>query len=364
MKYLAVLGRQTKLSLAELEAVYGKVELLADKLAWFESTEAAALERLGGTMKIARPLEQRPLEYLLALPAGKLVLGISDYTEQADQRQVQAEALKLKKILTRKGRSVRVVPNRTAILSTATAHHNGLGLRERHIELIKYHDDYYLSCGVQNITAYARRDQVRPARDAKVGMLPPKLAQILLNLAGNLPSGARVLDPFCGTGVVLQEAWLLGYQPCGTDIDERMVKYSKKNLVWLTQAEQEVTVGDATKHKWKQPIDTVVCECYLGAPLSKPPSEIKLKTEQQQCRGIILAFLRNLAAQLTSGVSVVLAVPAWLRPDSSYARLGLLDEVEDLGYNVRRFKCASQADLLYFREGQVVAREIIVLRKK
>src|SRR6185503_10002944 len=95
---------------------------------------------------------------------------------------------------------------------------------------------------VQDIEAYGARDQARPARDARVGMLPPKLAQIMLNLsAGPLRASAeelarlRVLDPFCGTGVILQEALLMGYSVLGTDIDERMVDYSRRNIKWLFQ---------------------------------------------------------------------------------------------------------------------------------
>ena len=112
--------------------------------------------------------------------------------------------MKLKKILVRHGRSVRVVENRDAVLTTATSLHNGLsGKNERKVELIKLDDDWYKVVGVQDIDAYSKRDQTRPARDAKVGMLPPKLAQILINLCGPLKPGSVVLDPFCGTGVVL-----------------------------------------------------------------------------------------------------------------------------------------------------------------
>ena len=57
-------------------------------------------------------------------------------------------------------------------------------------------------------------------------------------------------------------------------------------------------------------------------------------------------------------------MPAWRRPNGAYERLNLLDEIEQLGYNVRSFKNLAQSDLLYHREQQVVAREIIVLRKK
>ena len=98
--------------------------------------------------------------------------------------------------------------------------------------------------------------------------------------------------------------------------------------------------------------------------MSNPPVEVKLKDEKQKCGAIILGFLKNLSQQIKSGTPVTIAVPAWLRPDGTYSRLNLLDEIEKLGYNVKRFKTASQNDLLYCREGQVVAREIIALRKK
>src|SRR5581483_12120222 len=72
---------------------------------------------------------------------------------------------------------------------------------------------------VQDIDSYTLRDRGRPKRDARVGMMPPKLAQIIINLAvGELPEEARqsvceippdqpiptkhfagitILDPFC-----------------------------------------------------------------------------------------------------------------------------------------------------------------------
>lgn len=365
MKYLAVLGRQPSISLAELESLFTKVEIKSTNLASFESDETISIDRLGGCLKIARPLEATPLDFLNNLPIGKITLGVSDYSRNANARKTGAEALKLKKILTRHERSVRVIPNKDAVLSTATAFHNSLGLKQNHIELIKFGKEWFVSCGVQNINAYARRDQARPARDAKVGMLPPKLAQILINLCGDLAQGARVLDPFCGTGVVLQEAYLMGYKPYGTDLSERMVDYSNKNLAWLSKKTDKLCqAGDATSYEWTPPIDAVACETYLGQPMSQPPAEVKLREEKQYCKSIILGFLKNLSHQITSNTPVVVAVPAWLRDNGSYSRLNLLDEIEKLGYNLVRFKTASQRDLLYYREGQVVAREIIVLRKK
>jgi len=257
---------------------------------------------------------------------------------------------------------VRVAANKEATLSTATSLYNGFsGRNDRKIELIKIDDSWWKVIGVQDIDAYAKRDQARPARDAKVGMLPPKLAQILINLCGNLPFGARVLDPFCGTGVVLQEAMLMGYRPYGTDISERMIEYSQKNLQWVGTEDFLLSVGDATSFKWQASVDAVACEGYLGRPMSLPPAEIKLKEEKQTCGEIILGFLKNLSGQIRSGTPVVMAMPAWLRPDGRYSRLDIIDEIKELGYNVEN---KSRGGLLYARVGQVVARDIIILRKK
>lgn len=396
MKYLAILGRNKTLSLAELESLYDKAQDLGGDCASFESADEVNIDRLGGCLKLARLIDEPIMKWLTKLPDGKIVIGVSDYSKRASGRTVGAEALKLKKILTRHGRSVRVVLGDGAVLSTATVLHNGLGRSTsgRKVELIRLDSKWYASCGVQDIDAYAKRDQARPARDAKVGMLPPKLAQILINLCGPLPEGARVLDPFCGTGVVLQEALLMGYRAYGTDIDERMIKYTQKNLEWLTDRrsdrlsrvastrpaftgasrsvsvaacespEKAITssVGDATKFVWEQPIDAVACETYLGPPLKTMPTEVELKEIQQEINSLLRNTLRNLVKQLKSDTPVVMAVPAWLRPDGEYLGLNLLDETDNLGYNVKKF--VSGGRLLYHREGQVVAREIIVLRKK
>ena len=376
MKYLAVLGRLPKLSLAELEAQFSEVtEILDGKLAEFSELGSALcvpeISRFGGSLKFGEKLESSPLEFLKALPEGKITLGVSDYSRGASARKSLAEALKLKKILARQGRSVRVIPNKEAILSTATSHHNQIAEKKNHVELIKFGKNYYRVIGVQNISEYAKRDQVRPARDAKVGMLPPKLAQILINLNGELPAGARVLDPFCGTGVVLQEATLDGFKALGTDLSEKMVDYSKRNLEWLAalkglKAEFKLAQGDARDFDWTEmsKVDAVAAEVYLGSPMSKPPAEIKLREEKEKTREIILGFLKNLSGQVVAGTPVTLAIPAWLRETGEYSRLNILDEIERLGYNLVKFKSATQDDLIYFREGQIVAREIISLRKK
>ena len=385
MKYLAVLGRQPEISLAELEALFSKVVQIAPNLAVFESSVTPNIDRLGGSLKTAIKLTAKPLDLLAKLPDGKITLGLSDYSKHASRKSAQLEALKLKKILVRHGRSVRVIENKAATLSTATSLHNGLsGKNDRKVELIKVDNEWFRVIGVQDIDAYTRRDQARPARDAKVGMLPPKLAQILINLCGPLPKNSRILDPFCGTGVVLQEALLMGYRAYGTDLNDRMVEYTEKNLKWLKNIKNaniegrkgkisdsshceapetyvfDVLRGDATSFQWGQPIDAIACEGYLGKPMSQIPIEIKLKAEKQECSAIILGFLKNLVSQIKPNTPVVIAIPAWLRENGEYERLEILDLITNMGYNVNN---KSREGLIYCREKQIVARDILILRK-
>lgn len=394
MKYVAIAGRQPLISLAEIQALYDKTaRLVGKKLVFFEIDEddeeniSPDINRLGGSLKIGRFFDtdfSKLAKFLAtAHPEGKITLGISDFSKQKKSGLAKQKSMELKRNLAKMGRSVRVITSNEPEISSATAHHNQLGEKAGCFEIFLIDREIYLSLGTQNITAYTERDQARPARDAKVGMLPPKLAQILINLCGKLPEGARVLDPFCGTGVVLQEAAIMGYMPYGTDLNERMVEYSKKNLSWLfnernrkrfkilpgliqkkDQILEAVSVGDATNFTWEGEIDAVAFEGYLGAPMSKPPVDIKFKTEKAKCREIAMGFLKNITPQIKSGTPVVMALPAWLRENGKYAGLNILDEIQEMGYNFEKFQDLSQSDLLYYREGQIVAREIIVIRKR
>jgi tRNA (guanine10-N2)-dimethyltransferase len=377
MTFLFVLGREPKISLAELEAIFSssKVKQIGANLAQV-TARTVSLDHQRGTVKVAQIIDQPIQDFLSNLPAGKITLGISDYSEHANPRKTWELALKYKNLLKRHGRNVRLVPNgKSPILSSAASHHNQLGEKTNHIEIVKYGKYTGISIGAQNITAYAKRDQARPARDAFVGMLPPKLAQILINLATAGAKTGTVLDPFCGTGVILQESILMGYSAYGTDLSEKMIDYSRKNLDWITKRtprlqkpnapKLHLEPGDATNHKWQltQP-DFVASEIYLGHPLSAPPAEVKLKALQQDAKALLIGFLKNLSSQLPANAQIALATPAWKRPDGSYSGVNILDEIDKLGYNAIKYRYASYDDLLYYREDQIVARQIIVLRKK
>ena len=58
---------------------------------------------------------------------------------------------------------------------------------------------------IQDIESYSERDMNRD-RSMTVGMMPPKLAQMMINMATRGEFGTIVWDPFCGLGTTLIEA--------------------------------------------------------------------------------------------------------------------------------------------------------------
>ena len=280
---LCILGRQPLLGLAELEQLFGSSAVRPIAGGFAQVDAEVDLDRLGGSVKTAKHLTtiqgtnpQKAFDYcrrelpkhLQYLPEGKLKLGVSLYGLDMPVAKLNANVLSLKKAVKSAGKSVRVVPNTELALSSAQTYHNKL-TAELGMELVLVKDGENILLGqvlqVQDISAYAARDQARPKTDAFVGMLPPKLAQIMINLAMPQTSSddvkfsrtsaarvsaaasatetrheavledfdssreiensnkLRILDPFCGTGVVLQEASLLGYNAYGTDLSEKMV---------------------------------------------------------------------------------------------------------------------------------------------
>ena len=197
-------------------------------------------------------------------------------------------------------------------------------------------------------------------------MLPPKLAQIIINLAAGDKS-QTILDPFCGTGVILQEAALMGYAVYGTDNDARMIDYTQKHLDWL-QPRFNVTpkysaeVGDATRFKWKQAIDAVATEVFLGKPMSGKPEPKIIREEIAEVQQLLKNALRNLASQLKPGTKCCFAIPAWFY-DGNVHLLPLIDQIEKIGYTLTTFRHVRPGPLIYRREGQIVGRQLLTVTK-
>jgi tRNA G10 N-methylase Trm11 len=386
---ICILGRQPSLGLAELEAMVGpeSVQPFGGDYAIIKGgPEVLSQQELGGTIKIAEivttiPSTKRNKVSFTALNEivrimsenqnHKLTFGLSAYDLSASPKQITGLSFAIKKKLKDKGHTARaILGDGSTALNSAQVIHNGLlGKSGAEFLLVSGSQETYLAktLSVQDIDSYSRRDYDRPKRDTQVGMLPPKLAQIMLNLAKSGPD-LTVLDPFCGTGVVLMEAALKHSKLEGSDINPKMIEYTKVNLDWLSKNYnlkidiEKLISADATIHKWGR-FDCVVTETYLGPPIAYQPESKLLKTIVSDCNALVTKFLTNLRSQLSVKSRCCIAVPAWASPNG-LIRLPVIDQLDKLGYNRVKFTHASFDQLIYHRPDQFVARELLVLTTK
>ena len=149
--HVAILGRQPALGMAELEQLYG-----ASGVQWFSDNSACIdhpgfdFERLAGSQKAGRIVAELRGDWRQTSTAlvnaylgawqnhkGKITLGISAYGFHISPRDVQKTGIVLKARLKKHGVSLRLIPNNDLALSTATSHHNKLGLSDNHIEILR-----------------------------------------------------------------------------------------------------------------------------------------------------------------------------------------------------------------------------------
>ena len=253
-KYIYQTGHGKGLAKAEIEAVLGNGEAIVDEVEDGFVVEGALtdakaqLNRMGGIVRICEVLQSGPASMPLnfeqwlteALEAefqgykGKMRYGLSMHPK--NEKTIKTLLIGAKKAVKELG-NVRFVNKDFQNLSSVQAWHEHLlerGAVELH--LFKSETKWYLArtLAIQDFEWYSKRDFGRPSKDAKNGMFPPKLAQILINLAQPTP-GATIIDPFCGSGTVLQEAVLMGHPAWGMDLELSMVRDTKLNLDWLME---------------------------------------------------------------------------------------------------------------------------------
>ncbi|MDQ5913519.1 MAG: hypothetical protein QG623_137, partial [Patescibacteria group bacterium] len=271
--------------------------------------------------------------------------------------------------------NLHTVDGKTTELPTAKIVHSGLLKKGgMSIDLIIKDSKLILAQTIAcpNLKKYTLRDYGKPKPSGVNGMLPPKLAQIMINLSG-AKTGDHILDPFCGSGTVLQEAMLMGIDCTGTDLNPEIVNDARENLEWLdkrfrlraSKVKFNLAVADATNNQWSDEITHIVCEGYLGTPLSREPSEKRFQKIITECNEIAEGFLKNSASQLKKTQTLVVALPCWF-VGGQVIKLPVVENLSALGYNLLKSKKTRgdiEDNLIYHRENQIVGRDIYVLNK-
>lgn len=389
--YAFELGRKKDLCFAELITVLGKDKLVERNLdtAIFDlkiPNYQGLQDKLGGTVKIVKiwehfsfedcradKLEERirpHLEEIFTDHKGKINFAVSTLSfnnpRDINIKQILNFSKLILKSLGLNSRFVNKNFENTKPSTIFAAHVLEKGID---LNIIKGNDKVFLgeSVSIQNIDNYSKRDYDKPWRDARIGMLPPKVAQIMINLAG--PNSKAIYDPFCGTGTTLTEGSLMGKDVVGSDIDQRMIDYSEGNLKWTEQEfkttnNHRVFTKDArflTKEDLPERVDAVITEGYLSEPVSRLPApEIRQKVFRE-LSNLHLNWLTAVHRITPKNCKVVMCVAGFRKNNDTYRpEYEFLPRFNDLAQETG-FRVV--ASYIYDRPDQIIVREIKVLEK-
>ena len=400
--YAALLGHNPTLSLAELTAVFPDFEkehLFGSQFLTFSTKidiTQEILTRLGGTILIAKRItaDAMNLSDIPALLATELtgVKGKAAFSLRFSgipPREGHNLFRSCKKGLKERGTSSRYIGNEKEPAKPIQLHDEGLLDPKEGCELTILRDKNHFwigrTVGAQDVKAYTERDMGKPVRDTTVGLLPPKLAQVLLNFGESLvPSSAdskkrkqlTVLDPFCGTGVIPMEVLMRGDNILASDVSQKAVTGTEKNIEW-TRKTYKILKKDFGSTVWKQdalkpfdlaknPPDIIVTEGTLGPALKDRPTVKDIEKFMRDADDLTARFLKNCAACFP-GTPIVMTLPVWYAMKKMTALKKVTQSIVDAGYRTILPPhidgwLPDRLSILYRRADQFVGREILLLK--
>lgn len=422
--YAFTLGREWRISLAELIAIFGtdSYQSHSETIAIFQiiwySTEQLQRKflNIGGSIRIIEILGESSLstfptdviEFLRdTKSSGKIDFALGAYGTEFRLSDI---GLRIKKTMQENGTSIRLVNVKNENINAASFKKEKLAKTGNEYNLIFLGDAGYIGCTLacQDIDAYAKRDTAK-SRDMIIGMMPPKLVQMMINLAIGQQNIQRttnplsIYDPFCWLGTTLIEAANMGINRVyGSDLSSDMVRSTEQSLdeyireerIWQ---ERILKVGGTPNKDFsdfhskiiqldacdigmvvtkivipKIPFShiTIVSEWYLGEIMR--PHEInldKVKEERRKLERLYSRFFDGLAKANFCN-SIVMTFPFW-NINGTYSYFSEIYDVlgkcwfEVVSLLPWEMKLNTMKwSLLYRRENQTVWREIIKIVPK
>lgn len=367
--YLCVLGSTPELSLAELQSVLPAqlVTSIHPTIAALElendQRASEIMDVLGGTVKILRQektltetspeaITQELIEVLAQLE-GKVTFSVG---EIGRDHLPKIEVTDIKKALKDRGISARYIEGPRPGLSASVLLHQS---QVKEYIILQTATQIYLAktVAIQDIDEWTNRDRAKPYANRRKGMLPPKVARMMVNLATQGRVGGLVYDPFCGTGTVLAEALLMGSHVVGSDLDEESVAGTEQNLAWLKQTYNingQVTVfgsdvSQVKPNQFPKPVEYIVTEPFLGKQTPRPEQVANVfKGLEKLYLGAFKAWTHILADQ----ARIVIIFPRVQVGKHTAHLKSLIDKLATLGYTME------SESLNYHRPNAVVERDI------
>ncbi len=376
-QYCFQLGREFKLSIAETYAIFSdaqeiyldKKNLIISGVSQDEILEQAS--RLWWTIKISKISQHKNYDDIYEhiynvsqVRWWKFQYWVSIFWKESDLKK---QLVTIKKYLKERDVSSRFVNQDFSNMSSAIINGEKLVERWSDFTIINTWETIYLgqTIWVQNIEAYSKRDYGK-SRDMQIGMLPPKLSQIMINLSG----GKNIYDPFCWLGTILIESQhMWNKNVYGSDFNLEMVEASSKNTgsssIFLFDAR------DMAENKiFENSIDAIVTEGFLGEIMTKKNiGHERIDIQRKNLSKLYEKFFSGLK-DIWFNWNIVISFPFW-EVDKKYFYfteiyeiLSKYCEIQPLFPTNLDIYPTKSGSLLYKRDTQLVWREIFKLKIK
>lgn len=373
MKYLFILGRNPKLS---TEEVFAFLRRLDYKISSFEKRDNALLveidkpldggsiDILGGVMYIGQVISSglRIKDILKSLEKQEVYSGESNKFNFLLWKFTDEESFEeIREYLKDRFRAEKLKANEKKIYQKIKGQ-GGEKFSDTASNLI---DEQYFIFGENNYffgkiiqkcdyKAIEKRDMERPVRREALA-ISPRLAKIMINLS-EIKEGGKILDPFCGIGVVLQEALLQELSAVGIDNDKSAILSAEKNFQFLKLNPEKYSLihFDSTQIKLREEIDSIATEPDLGILLKKTPTQENAKFQLRGFENLMINTINNLKSKVKG--KIVFTSPL-IKTFSS--RIGIDGKKIEKETGKEISKGFPIDD---FREDSIVGRRIFVLK--
>ncbi len=382
MKYFFILGRNPRLSIAEIFSYFEKEKLIIKSyfsrynMLLIESDNKIntqkIIDKLGGSIAVGRVLFSGDINSIKDMIAKENIYFENEnkfnYSLISFENEDSSDSIlsAIRDNFKRERLKAQYKGVREAIKMQSDSGEGYLiAPKDINYFLIKEKEyNFGVVDGTYNPQESERRDMGKPARRESLA-ISPRLAKILINLA-QVREEETLLDPFCGIGVILQEALLQDINVVGVDIDKGAIINTKKNLGWLNKnykirAKSEIINQDSKRVKLGG-VDGIATEPSLGNLLKKVPDEQRAYFMLAKFENLIISVLNNLKKYIKNNGKIAFSAP-----------LIKLDKWKRRSCNIDRI-CMNTGLRLYrtdklkfpieeFREKQVLGREFYVLTK-
>jgi len=372
---LFFLGRTPELSIAELSSFTSSIIPLNPDIVQIDSpfmadgsvlSDVESINLLGGVVKIATVVERTntldPMRLIAHFDRSKNKVAFTISGYGVDAKTISVLDQEIKSLYSSSHIASRfLLPHDGSIVSS-------VAIVKEHVEevvIVKNVSGYIIgkTTAIQPFEQWNERDYHRPNASPKAGMLPPKIARMVVNIGLGTESVRKtLLDPFCGMGTICAEAALRGVNAIGSDIDSKSVEKAKKNISWVLSRYKLVSSvrifeGDAThidEYIDKNSIDTIVTEPYLA------PANVDFREIHNIIKGLEKLYIgcfRSWANVLKDNGVVVIAFPSFTTPKTVYSVKKVVDTCETLGYT------KVLGPITYGRPQAVVQRNFYIFKR-